>query len=152
MVRAHLYETGLKWDNARVVLEKANAADPASPAAGNNLAALYLDLEDDITRALSLAQETKLALPDSPAAGADNFGWALYKRSYDLAIPQLTEAIKKVPSNAQVQYHLGMAYLAVNRLEPAAQPLRGPLSGNPGFADAGNPNAALDSMAKRARK
>jgi len=152
MVLAHLYETGGKWDDARAVLEKARAVDPASTAAKNNLAALYLDHGGDTTTALSLAQEAKRALPDSPAV-ADTFGWALYKsRSYDLAITQLSEAVKKAPANAQFQYHLGMAYLAANRLEPATQSLQRALSDNPGFADAGSAKAALDGIAKRPRK
>ena len=40
MVLAHLSESGGKWDDARVVSEKRHAVDPASSAAGYNLASL----------------------------------------------------------------------------------------------------------------
>jgi cellulose synthase operon protein C len=152
MALAHLDEAGGKWDDARAVLEKAHAVDPASPAAKNDLAYVYLNHGGDTTAALSLAQEAKRALPES-AAVADTFGWALYKsRSYGLAITQLSEGVKKAPGNPEFLYHLGMAYLAANRFEPAAQSLQRALSDNPNFADAVSAKAALDAIAKRQPK
>ena len=60
--------------------------DPSSASVKNDLAYLYLQHGGDTNAALSLAQEAKRALPDSPAV-ADTLGWALYKLgSYQLAI------------------------------------------------------------------
>jgi Flp pilus assembly protein TadD len=152
MALAHLYETGSRWADAKAVLEKAIAADPAYPDVKNNLAYLYLEHGGDVNIALSLAQDAKRALPNSPVV-ADTLGWALYKMgSYASAIPQLIACVQKVPGNPEYQYHLGMAYLGAQRFAPAAESLERALRGDGNAAYAASARAALDTISKRSRK
>jgi tetratricopeptide (TPR) repeat protein len=152
MALANLYGAEGKWQDARSLLEKAHAVDPSSASVKNDLAYLYLQHGGDTNAALSLAQEAKRALPDSPAV-ADTLGWALYKLgSYQLAINQLTASAQKVPDNPEYQYHLGMAYLAAGSFGPSAQSLQRALSSDPKFLYAENAKAALETIAKRSRK
>ncbi len=149
---AALYKAEGKWQAARSTLEKAKAVDSDSPYVNNNLAYLYLEHGGDPNVALSLAQEAKRALPDSPGA-ADTLGWAFYKvGAYDSAIAQLSLATQKLPDNPEYRYHLGMAYLGAGRFESAAQAMQRALKSNSSFADAGGAEATLDSIAKRPRK
>jgi cellulose synthase operon protein C len=149
---ARLYGAEGKWHDAEGTLERANAVDPGSPYVKNNLAYLYLEHGGDATAALSLAQEAKRALPDSPVV-ADTLGWTHYKLgSYGLAITQLSLSTQKLPDNPEYQYHLGMSYLGAGRFEPAAQSLQRALKSKSNFADAGSARAALDAIAKRSRK
>lgn len=152
MALARLYETGGKWHDAIAVLEKAHAVDPGSPYVDNNLAYLYTEHGGDPNGALSLAQEAKRALPDSPLV-ADTLGWTDYKLgSYVSAITQLTFSTQKVPGNPEYQYHLGMAYLGASRLDLAARSLERALRSGSTFGDAANARAALDTIAKQSKK
>ncbi len=149
---AAMYNMDGRWQEQIGTLEKARTVDPSSPYVKNDLAYLYLEHGRDPNVALSMAQEAKRALPDSPFI-ADTLGWAFYKvGSYEPAITQLSMATQKVPDKAAYQYHLGMAYLGAGRLGPAAQSLQRALKIDPKFADAGNAKAALDAIAKRAQK
>jgi tetratricopeptide (TPR) repeat protein len=152
MALANLYQAEGKWQDARSVLEKAHAVDPSSASVKNDLAYLYLQHGGDTNTALSLAQEAKRALPDSPAV-ADTLGWALYKLgSYQLAINQLSASTQKIPDNPEYQYHLGMAYLAAGSFGPSAQSLQRALSSDPNFAYAEDAKVALETIARRSRK
>jgi tetratricopeptide (TPR) repeat protein len=149
---ANLYKAASRWEDATKALEKANTVDSGSPYVKNNLANQYLEHGGDLNVALSLAQQAKQALPDSPVV-ADTLGWAFYKvGSYRSAIEQLSLSTQKAPENAEYQYHLGVAYLGAGRMEPAAQSLRRALKSNPTFAYADNARAALDRIAKQAQK
>jgi tetratricopeptide (TPR) repeat protein len=149
---AGVYGMDGKWQEQISTLEKARTVDPASPYVKNDLAYLYLEHGRDPNFALSLAQEAKKGLPDSPVA-SDTLGWAFYKLgSYQSAIAQLTMATQKAPDKAAYQYHLGMAYLGAGRSDPATQALKRALKIDPKFADAGNAKAALDTIAKRSQK
>lgn len=152
MELAQLYESSGRWADAKATLEKAVAADPAYPDAKNNLAYLYLEHGGDVSAAVSLAQDAKRALPNSPVV-ADTLGWAFYKMgSYSLAISQLTASAQKMPGNAEYHYHLGMAYFGAQRFAPAAESLQRALRGNANAAYASSARAALDDIAKRSRK
>jgi len=50
-------------------------------------------------------------LPEDPSV-ADTLGWVLYRRGlYGAAITELKRSAEKLPNEAAVRYHLGMAYL-----------------------------------------
>jgi tetratricopeptide (TPR) repeat protein len=141
-----------KWQDATSALERAHSVDSSSPYIKNNLAYLYLQHGGDPNAALSLAQDAKHALPDSPVV-ADTLGWAFYSvGSYAPAITQLSMSAQKHPDNPEYQYHLGMAYLGTGRFEPAAQSLQRALKTSSNFADAESAKAALDTIAKRQRQ
>jgi tetratricopeptide (TPR) repeat protein len=145
---ATLYEKDGNWEEAKKLCEKARGIDNASPIVANHLASLYLDHGGDINLAVSLAQVAKQKMPESPAT-TDTLGWAYYKLgSTKAALAELTESAKKAPRMPEYQYHLGMAYLADNRLDLARQSLQAALSIDPRFPDAGNARAALDQVSK----
>jgi tetratricopeptide (TPR) repeat protein len=148
---AALYSMDGKWQEQMSTLEKARTVDSTSPYVKNDLAYLYLEHGRDPNVALSLAQDAKSKLPNSPVV-ADTLGWAFCKvGSYEPAIAQLNIATQKLPDRAAYQYHLGMAYLGAGRLESAAQSLQRALKIDPKFADAGNAKAALDTISNRAK-
>jgi tetratricopeptide (TPR) repeat protein len=144
---AGVYEAEGKWQDATRTLETARVkADSAY--VDNNLAWLYLQHGGDATMALSLAKEARRLMPDSPLT-AGTLGWALYKNgSYEPAITQLSFAAEKLPGSAENEYHLGIAYLAVHRFQPASASLTQALRIDPHFPDAQSAKQALDTIAK----
>ena len=54
-------------------------------------------------------REAKELAPDDPQI-SDTLGWILYKRGlYQRARALLKESVARLPDNAEVQYHYGMA-------------------------------------------
>ncbi len=150
MALAGLYEKLGQWDDAKRTVEFAHSLDPASPFIANNLAYLYLEHGGDINVALSLAQQAKQKLPDSPIV-SDTIGWVYYKlRLPDASVTQLSESVRKAPGNPVYQYHLGMAYMAAGRLNDAATSLQRALS-SPDFPFATNAKMALHQIAEERR-
>jgi Flp pilus assembly protein TadD len=147
MALAGLYEKQGNWEDAKRSAERAHSLDPGSPFIANNLAYLYLEHGGDLNVALSLAQQAKQKLADSPIV-ADTMGWLYYKLRFpEAAVTQLTESVQRAPANPVYRYHLGMAYIAAGRPGDAASSLRQALS-NPNFPDAANAKTALDQLAK----
>jgi tetratricopeptide (TPR) repeat protein len=107
---AQVQESQGDWRKAQQAYEKALQIQPDNPLAANNLA--YLMLEHDLNTdvALFLAQTGRRGLPDSPSA-ADTLGWAYYQKgTYQSAADLLEEAAKKSSKDANIFYHLGLAY------------------------------------------
>ena len=151
MALASVYEKQGNWEEAKRVTERAHSLDPTSPFIANNLAYLYLEHGGDINRALSLAQQAKQKLPDSPVV-SDTIGWAYYKlRSPDAAVTQLSESVRRAPGNPIYHYHLGMAYIAAGRHASAERSLQQALSVNPDFPYAASAKTALHQIAKGTR-
>ena len=147
MALAGLYEKQGKWDEAKRAAEQAHSMDPASPYIANNLAYLYLEHGGDVNMALSLAQQAKQKLPDSPIV-SDTIGWAYYKlRSPEAAVAQLSESVRRAPDNPVYQYHLGMAYIAAGRLTTPRQSLQQALATKPDFPYAASARTALQQIA-----
>lgn len=85
--------------------------DPNFGPAANNLAWHYAERESKLDIALELARRAKQLLPDDPNV-ADTLGWVLYRRGlYAAAIEHLKFSAEKLPQQAEVRFHLGMAYL-----------------------------------------
>ncbi len=84
-------------------------------------------------------------MPDD-AAVADTLGWLSLKRNaYTRAIALLQEAADKLPDNAVVHYHLGMAYLKSGQADRARAQLTRALALDAGFPGAAEARAALAS-------
>jgi tetratricopeptide (TPR) repeat protein len=67
-------------------------------------------LLNKIDRAYELAQRARVLLPDNPSIG-DTLGWALFKKGdYARALTVLEDSAEKSPADAEIQFHLGMAY------------------------------------------
>jgi putative PEP-CTERM system TPR-repeat lipoprotein len=126
---------------AREGYEKLLKANPRFAPAANNLA--WMLTEDgpgqDLKRALLLAQSARDAAPQDPQI-ADTLGWVHYKQAaYPAAEALLREAVEKLPANAEVQYHLGMALAKLGRSEEARAALAKSLelsASHPGAAEA----------------
>src|SRR3989442_11287627 len=114
--------------------EKLLAVDPQFSPALNNLAYLYSERLGRIEDAYKMAKRAKDLLPNETYT-ADTLGWILYKRGdYSWALNLLQESAEKMPANAEVQYHLGMAHYMVAEEGPARIALQRALQGNKEFA------------------
>ncbi len=151
MALAGLYEEQGHWEEAKRAAEHAHSLDPASPFIANNLAYLYLEHGGDLNVALSLAQQAKQKLADSPVV-ADTMGWLYYKlRRPEAAVTQLSESVRRVPGNPIYRYHLGMAYMAAGRPNEATSSLQLALSASPNFPYAASAKTALRQIAEGSR-
>ncbi len=109
MISAILHERQKNYPAARENYEKTLAINPQNGIALNNLAALYLDQDGKLDRALELAQKARELLPNQPEV-ADTLGWIFFKkRNYTRALALFDEAAEKLSETAEFQYHLGMA-------------------------------------------
>ena len=94
--------------------KKALQIDPNNAVASNNLAYLMVENGQNVDVALTLAQATRRAMPDSPHT-ADTLAWVYYyKGNYDAARDLLETALRSTPDNASMQLHLGMTYGKLN--------------------------------------
>src|SRR5207247_6497865 len=84
-------------------------------AALSTLAYMYSERLARIEEAYKMARRAKDLLPNEPYS-ADTLGWILYKRGeYSWALNLLEESAEKMPANAEVQFHLGMAHYKIGR-------------------------------------
>ena len=100
-----------KDDEARRRYERLVEVAPRAAVASNNLAWMYASRDEQLDRALQLAQAAKAELPDQPDVN-DTLAFVYLKRRLpELAIPLLRLAVEKDPGNPAFHYHLGLAYL-----------------------------------------
>ena len=119
---------------AAATYEKLLTVDPQFSPALNNLAYLYSEQLGRIDDAYKMARRAKDLLPNEPYS-ADTLGWILYKRGeYSWALNLLQESAEKMPANAEVQFHLGMAHYMMAEEGPARIALQRALQGNKEFA------------------
>ena len=77
----------------------------------------------------------------------DTLGWTYYKKGlYDLAIMELSDAQSKLFENAEVTYHLGMAYYKKGDAKRARAELEKALSLNENFTGADEARKVLVEM------
>jgi tetratricopeptide (TPR) repeat protein len=108
---------------AQASYERVLQLNPRFGPAANNLAYLYSEHGGNKDKALELAQTAKEILPEDPRI-SDTLGWILYKRGlYDRAVSLLSESAEKLRENAEVHYHLGMAYLKAGKPTEAKEML-----------------------------
>ena len=102
----------------------------------NNLAYIYAEEEQDLDKALLLAQKAGQLAPNHPDV-ADTTGWIYYKKGlYDEAVASLQIAVQGSPDNPIIRYHLGAAYLKQGDRDKAEAELRKALATNDSFAGA----------------
>jgi cellulose synthase operon protein C len=133
-------------DSAEESYKKALQLRPDNAEAANNLAYLLLQKGENFDRALTLAQEARRAMPNSPNA-ADTLGWAYYKRGmYSQAEQLFHEAASKVPDNPTYQYHLGMAYQSEKQISEARLHLERVLKIDPHYENASDVRKLLAEL------
>jgi len=106
-------------DRALEYTERALKAFPNNPTYLNNLGYFLADQDKDIPRALKLTRRAVKLSPSNPSF-IDSYGWALYKSGrYKEALAQLARATELAPNSAEVRYHLGAAYVKLDRIAEA---------------------------------
>src|SRR5262249_12984092 len=119
---------------ARDAYEKVLSINGNFVIALNNLALIYSEQLGQLDRAYDLAKKAREAAPNEPHI-ADTFGWISYKRgNYRGALPQLQESAAKLPNEAEIQYHLGMAYYMLGDADMSRTALQKALESGAGFA------------------
>jgi tetratricopeptide (TPR) repeat protein len=136
ILSGELYELQKDWDHAKDMYQQALVISPDHPLASNNLAYVILQQGGNVDVAMGLAQTARRGMPDSPQA-ADTLGWAFYQKGiYQSAINQFQEALRLgakngAPEDADLHYHLGLAYQKDNKAALARQQLEKAIKINP---------------------
>ena len=119
MLTGVMYSQQKNYTAARDAYEKLLAINPNFGSALNNLAYLYSEIFGELDKAYKAAQRARALMPNEPIP-ADTLGWILYKkRQYPWALYLLQESAGRLPTQADVQFHLGMAYYMMGEEEPA---------------------------------
>ena len=141
ILSGELYEAKKDWNQAKAMYQQALGISPDHPLASNNLAYVILEQGGNVDVAMGMAQTARRGMPDSPAA-ADTLGWAYYQKGiYQSAINQFQEALRLgekrgEPDDADLHYHLGLAYQKTNQTALARQQLEKAVKIRPDYADA----------------
>ena len=114
--RAGLLERGGDVAGAIAVYEALYAKDSSNLIIANNLASLLSTHFDD-AESLERAERIARRLRDSTVPPyQDTYGWIEFRRGHlDEALPAVESAAAALTDDPQVQYHLGMIYVALNR-------------------------------------
>lgn len=116
LIKAVLREQAGDIDGAIAIYEALYARDSSNVVVANNLASMIATYRDDpasLDRAFAVAR--RLRGLDVPAF-QDTYGWIEYRRGNIAdALPDLEAAALGLPDDPLVQFHLGMAYAALNR-------------------------------------
>ena len=97
--------------------------EPDNALALNNFAFFLCADPAGVDEALDLAERAYGRAPTSPAV-ADTLGWVLYlKGDLERAEGLILEALRQLPDNAQVHYHLGMVYARRGKTSEARREL-----------------------------
>jgi tetratricopeptide (TPR) repeat protein len=135
------------YEKARDAYETLLAKNPEFIPALNNLAYIYSEQIVDLDKALDLARRAWKLRANDPVI-ADTLGWILYKKkNYAEALPYIQEAATKIPDNAEVQLHLGLAEYMMGNEQAARAALERAVAGPdfPGKATAAEKLAVLKS-------
>jgi predicted Zn-dependent protease len=148
-IRASNLQSGGDLEGAFEIYAQMYERDSSSPVIANNYASLLTTLNDDpqsIERAYSVARRLRgLEVP----AFQDTYGWIAHLRGeHQEAVEHLEPAAAALSEDPSVQYHLGMAYAALERTDEALDALGRALS----LAEAGRPlpetKAVRDKLAE----
>jgi len=151
ILTGELYENKHDWEDAKQMYQEALEISPNDPRASNNLACTLLQTGGNVDIALSLAQAARRGMPNSPNA-ADTLGWVYYQKgAYKSAIDLFQEALRlieknKVRPDANVHYHLALAYEKTNQPALARQHLQRVLKINPNYSEAADVKKQLAEL------
>lgn len=141
-----LQESQKDFKAAREAYEAALRVNPKLAAALNNLAYIYSDHLVDLDKALDTAQRAREALPAQPEV-ADTLGWIHFKRGqYPQALALLTESAERLPDNADVRFHLGLAAYMSGLEADARRHLEQALKLAPNLAGGADARRALEVL------
>ena len=151
ILAGELYEAKNQWDQAKAMYQQALNVQSDNPTASNNLAYLILQQGGNVDLALAMAQTARRGIPDSPNF-ADTLGWAYYQKGvYQSAINFFKESLRLNEKqggadDADVHYHLGLAYQKTNQPALARQQFERSLKIKPDSPDAASARKALAEL------
>ena len=141
------------YDAARDAYERLLKANPRYSPAINNLAYLYSEHLGELDKAYVMAEKARQLLPYEPHT-SDTLGWILYRRGeYSRALGLIQESAAKLPTEPEVQLHLGMTHYMMSEEKPARLALQRALQSDrvfPGQEEARRRLAILAMDAKSA--
>ena len=147
-LKASIYESQGKTEQAKDIYGEALKADPNSEIAANNLAFILAEEGRDLQSALGFAQMARKKQPENPGI-ADTLGWVYYKLgNYVLARDQLQFAASKQPENSAFQYHLGMIYKETKQINDAQTALKKAIKASKDSNQKNKAQVALNEIAK----
>jgi len=110
MMIGTIYDSEKKYDEAANHYRQALKINPDYTQAANNLAYHLAVHTQNFEEALELARRAKEKFPEDPAI-ADTLGLVYYQKGlYGNAEIQFKDALKKLPGNADIHFHLGRNY------------------------------------------
>ena len=132
LTKAGILEKNGNFDAAISEYEDLLKQQPGAPLIANNLASLLADHRTD-KASLDQAQGLIAVLRSSPIPQfKDTMGWVTYRQGNSkAAVSLLEDAVKAMPSNPLVHYHLGMSYLGAGEPAKASDQLKEALSDRP---------------------
>ena len=146
MMLGTIYDMQKKFDISEKHYRAALEIDPNFAPAANNLAYLLVERGENVNEAFGLVQIAKEKYPNNPSI-MDTLGWVLYNRGlYDNAIGEFIDAAEKLPDNATVKYHLGLAYFKKGEKEKAKEALEKALSLDGSFKGADEARKLLSEL------
>jgi predicted Zn-dependent protease len=142
-----MQETG-RYDEAATLYEELLANEPGADAAANNLAMLLVNHRanqpDSLRRALELVQRFQ---GSEQAALLDSLGWVQLKNGkVEDAVRNLEAAVRDSKPIAEMQYHLGMAYLETERFDEAKTQLTAAVTSDQEFPGKDEARRALKRL------
>ena len=112
---ASLYEEAGNMDRTLELVKKALEIEPENPIFQNFLGFMYAEMGTNLDEALVLIEK---ALKKEPENGAylDSLGWVYYKKKdYKKAYKYITEALKYMPEEKELQDHLDAVKKAMGK-------------------------------------
>ena len=112
---ASLYEEEGNIDKTLELVKKALEIEPENPVFQNFLGFMYAEMGTNLDEALVLIEK---ALKQEPENGAylDSLGWVYYKKKdYKKAYKYITEALKYMPEEKELQDHLDAVKKAMGK-------------------------------------
>lgn len=108
-------EQAERWDEARVVLERAAKLAPEEPVVLNYLGYAQVERRQNVATALELLKKANSLKPED-ASITDSLGWAQFVTGdVESAVPVLERAAQGAPADVTINEHLGDALWAAGR-------------------------------------
>ncbi len=124
VLMGQIYDEKGDWKKAQEFYTKALARDTDNPIAANNLGYSMLEHGGDVNLALSYGLTARKASQNAPAF-ADTVGWAYYRKGqYQLAAYVLEDAVKRLPTDPSLRFHLGLSYQKLKQWDKAQAELK----------------------------
>ncbi|MDI1295145.1 MAG: hypothetical protein PSY12_04555 [bacterium] len=108
-------EQAKRWEEARVVLERAARLAPNEPVILNYLGYAQIERRENVGAALELLKKANMLKPLDPSI-TDSLGWAQFVTGdVAAAVPVLERAAAGAPADVTINEHLGDALWAAGR-------------------------------------